>query len=204
MVLFGGVVHAQTNAMPQTDSFYNKKDTLSKVTYGVKVGANFSQLQGADIFTKGYTPGVAGGLFVASTRKKWGIAAEGMVSTAKYNLQTIPSDSLKISYFNIFYADVAVLVEFEVVPKIWIQVGPEISLLMSVSKSPSGGLDPGNYFQSRNFAGAGGVEAQVLKHFNVGGRYLYGFTDIKSQIAPLSNSAWMTSAIHVYVGYRFK
>ncbi len=202
---FPGIIYAQSAPIEPADSLYMHKDTLTKVSYGIKLGANFNQITGNETFKQDFSPGIAGGIFVVSTKKKWGIQAEAMISSARYNLQLETGDSLRTTYFSFINADIAVMLEYELLPKIWIQAGPQFSTFISIKDiAPNNTLDPINYFQSSNFSGVLGLDARITKHFNAGVRYIYGISNLRSGMSVFTSEAWMTRTIHAYIGYRFK
>ena len=185
-------------------SYYYRKDTLTKVHYGLKIGANFNQIGGDSTFKKDYTPGFAAGGFIASERKRLGIRAEVMVSSARYNIKNDSSNN--DAYFSVLYADINALLEFAIIPKVlWIQAGPQFSSFITVSQHPEGKLEAHNRFSSSDFSAVGGLEARFAKHFSVGARYVYGFSDLRSDISINSTSQeWKTNSIHIYAGYTLK
>jgi len=185
------------------DTATYKKDTLTKVSYGIKAGLNMNQISGTETYKQDYVPGFSGGVFIASTRKKVGFRADAMVSSSRYNL--VDDSSHHNAYFSLLYADITAVLEVQVLPWLWVHAGPQVSAFISVTEKPnSGGLDPKNYFASPNFATVGGVELRLPKKIILGARYVYGISDIRSDIATITTQAWTTKTIHAYIGYRIK
>jgi Outer membrane protein beta-barrel domain len=195
-LLFIGHTHAQSSR--DSAYRYRAKDTLSKVSYGIKLGAQFNQITGNLDFQQSYVPGIVGGAFIASTRKKWGIQADALVSTSRYN-----SDSGG-SYFSIVYINIEVLPEYEIIHNLWLQLGPAFSSFISVNRTPTTPIDAKNYFQQRDFSGVIGLEAKLPKHFIVGAHYILGLSNIKNDLLSATSQSWMTRSIDAYIGYRFK
>jgi outer membrane protein with beta-barrel domain len=193
-----------TNAQSLDSVSRSKKDTLVKVAFGVKIGAIFNQVNGKATFQTGYTPGAFAGASLESTRKKWGIQAEALFNTARYNLL---NDSIQSNaYFSVVFVNIVALPEYEIVPHLWLQLGLEFSSFLSLSRQPSEALDPKNYFQPRDFSAVAGIEAKLPKHFTVGARYIFGLSNIKSDYitsASQSSEKWMTRSALVSVGYLF-
>lgn len=183
---------------------YYKKDSLTKVHYGIKAGVNLNQVTGAETYKPDFTPGFSGGGFIASTRKWIGFRADAMISSSRYNL--VDDSSFTNAHFNIINADITALLEIQIIPSLWLQVGPQFSTFISVSQKPDApnSLDPKNYFTANNFSAVGGLELRLPYNLALGARYVYGFSDIRSDIATVTTEAWNTRTIHTYIGYRFK
>lgn len=197
-VMMANLVYAQS----RIDSMRFKKDTLTKVCYGIKAGANMNSIMGDSTYKKGMTPGFAIGGFVSSDRKKLGVRAEVMISSSKYDIK---DDSFHHnSYFSLLNADIVALAEYEIAKGLWLQAGPQFSTFISVNENPSLGIDPRNYFKANNFGGVLGLEYRASKHIHAGARYVQGLSNIRSNIATNTGQSWMTSTIHLYVGYRIK
>src|ERR1700733_5570369 len=94
---------------------------LPKVTLGLKVGANFQELSSSSTFQNSYQGGVVGGAFVGITKNKWGVQVEGLVKTVKYSFTDNGGD------VNTVYIDVPVLLEYRLIKRLWVQIGPQFS-----------------------------------------------------------------------------
>lgn len=199
-VLFTAVLFINQTQAQRVDTFSHVKDTLTKVSFGVKLGAQFNQIQGSETFQQGYVPGVVGGAYIASTRKKWGVQAEALVSTSRYNL--LNDSSNNGAYFSVAYVNIAAMPEYEIMKHIWIQLGLQFSTFISVTRDPAQPLDAKNYFQPKEFSGVAGVEVRLRKNFTAGARYIYGFSNIRNTFDSSTTQSWTTRSAQVYVGYR--
>ncbi len=173
---------------------------LPKVDLGIKVGGNFNQLAGTG-FKKAYQPGIVGGVFVGVRKGKMGVRAEGLVSSAKYTYTyTATTDGT----FKNIYLDIPLLFEYKIIPRLWAQVGPQFSNVISVSADPNppAGTDPKSYFKS-SFSGVLGLEAKLPAHLVVGARYILGITDVNDVSFGTAGGSWKTRTIQAYVGFRF-
>jgi hypothetical protein len=177
---------------------------LPKVTLGLKVGANFQELSSNSTFQNSYKGGVVGGAFVGVTKKNWGVQVEGLVKTVKYAV----SDVLKSqgqNDVNTVYIDVPVLLEYKLVPRLWVQLGPQFSDLLSAKSSST---DVKSSFKTSDFSGLLGLQAILPMHFIVGARYVLGFSNIYNGNSTggyigSANQTWENRSFQIYVGWRF-
>lgn len=102
---------------------------LPKVDLGIKVGANFQDLSKNSTFKSSYKGGVVGGAFLGVTKNKIGVEAEVLVKTVTYSTTaTLTNQSVDIKGI---YLDVPVLFEYRLVPRLWVQIGPQFSDMLS-------------------------------------------------------------------------
>ena len=172
------------------------KGKLPKVHAGVKLGANFDQLTGSS-WSQSYKPGIVGGAFGQVTYGNFGIQAEVLANTAQYDFK----DSFKTGTFRAVYINVPVLLEYRVVPRIWVQAGPQFGNLVSMKSDNSTIADPKSYFNSSTVSGVLGVQATLPVHLVAGVRYIMGFTDVRNVSS--TTEAWKNRTIQLYLGFRF-
>ena len=91
---------------------------------------------------------------------------------------TVPKITLRLNYL-----DLPVLVNFYITPKLAVQAGPEIGLLL-VSRAHSGDYTATihDVYRSFELGVAGGVFYQLPRGFSVGVRYIQGFKPITKTI----------------------
>lgn len=77
-ILLSVAAHAQIPVVSKVTK------ALPKVTLGLKVGANFQDLNNNSTFQNSYKGGVVGGAFVGITKNKMGVQVEGLIKTVKY------------------------------------------------------------------------------------------------------------------------
>jgi len=171
---------------------------LPKVHAGLVLGANFEQLSGNN-WEQAYKPGVVFGAFGELTKNGWGLSVAALFNTSQYNL----TDSATAGTFRAFYLNVPVLVEYRVIPRVWLQLGPQFGDLLSIKSGNSTLNDPKSYFNTSNVSGVVGVEARLPLHMLVGARYVLGFTDLRKESIGSATDAWKTRTIQAYVGFRF-
>lgn len=171
---------------------------LPKVDLGIKVGANFQDLSKNSTFKSSYKGGVVGGAFLGVTKNKIGVEAEVLVKTVTYSTTaTLTNQSVDIKGI---YLDVPVLFEYRLVPRLWVQIGPQFSDMLSAK---NGSTDVKKEFNTSDFAGVLGLEAKLPAHIIVGARYLLGMTNINNESVSGTKDAWNNRSVQLYVGFRF-
>lgn len=164
---------------------------VPKVTIGVKLGMNMQKLDGTQYEAK-YKSGIVGGAFVSVDRKKVGIRIEGLLKTAKYSIY---NTNMKV---NAVYVDVPLLLEYKIVPRLWIQAGPQFSSMLTAKNT--NGDDVKSAFNTSDVSAVVGIEAALPLKLTVGARYIYGFSDLNA----LSYGGNIKSrSLQFSIGYRF-
>ena len=171
---------------------------LPKVTVGIKVGANFQQLNG-DAWNNAYKAGFTGGAFVGVTKNKFGVQVEALISSAKFdvkNASSAPGATTNVSTLNL---NVPVLLEYKLVPRLWVQLGPQFSDLLSAKDNNS--TDVKSNFKTTDFAGVLGLQAILPLHLTISARYIFGFTNVDN--VPKATATWNNRSIQLALGFRF-
>ena len=168
--------------------------SLPKVTVGIKAGANFQELTG-DTWSQAYKASYLAGAFVGLQKHKWGVQLEAMIKGANYDVSVGGSELKTVSL------DIPVLLEYRLIPRLWLQVGPQFSSI--ISAKDNSGDDVKKSFKSGDFQGVLGLEARLPLHFTAGARYILGFTDINNGSAGAGTEAWKERSIQLYIGFRF-
>lgn len=196
-MLFTGSAYAQLPGVSKITK------VLPKVDLGVKLGANFQQLSGdAKELQKAYKGGVVGGLFVGVFKGKMGVQAEGLLKTVKYDFKTQVSTT-PVSYsVNALYFDVPLLFEYKLAPRIWAQIGPQYSIMLSAKNSVNSN-DVKSSFNSADISGVLGIEATLPFHLTAGARYILGFSDVNNNSVSGYSGSLRNRSIQAYVGFRF-
>jgi hypothetical protein len=199
LLIVTGLLFIIHPAAAQIASAPKDRDTLSKVSVGVKAGVNFNTISGDEVFQQKYTAGITGGAYASVIRKNVGIRIEGLIRPAEYHLQ----DSIeKDAHFTLISLDIPILFEYQPAPWISVQAGPQFSTLLSVKKHPSDSTDPGTYFQVNDISGVIGIEGKLAKYVSFGVRYIIGLSNIHIDQSTRSMQAWHTSAVQVYAGVK--
>jgi Outer membrane protein beta-barrel domain len=188
--------------------------TLPKAEFGLKLGANFTAING-NIWEEAFKPGVTGGLYVRMYKKKFGVRAEVLLHTCRFtsgNIKdsagnTVPAiqDSAgDKGDFRAYYFDIPVLLEYNVIPKLVIQAGGEYSNLISLQNLTA---FPGNVktiFKQGELSAVIGLEAKLPYNISLGGRYIYGLSNINNEAVSNSPGSWKTQSIQFYASYKIK
>jgi len=174
------------------------KKILPEPILGVKLGANFQQISGSG-WENTYKPGILGGLFVGLQKGKVGVQVEGLIKSVQFALSTPVNGKIPDPVKGV-YLDVPVMFEYKIIPRIWAQIGPQYSMLLSAKES---GNDVKNSFNPGDFSGVLGLQALLPVHLTVGVRYILGFTDINKESFPGASGAWKNRTVQLSVGFRF-
>jgi len=171
---------------------------LPEVVLGIKVGANFSQLTG-NSFDNAYKAGFHGGAFVGVTKGKIGVQGEVLVRSCTYAPSSIvaAAGGQDVATTNL---DIPVLFEYKLISRLWIQLGPQFSSLISAK---SNGTDVKKTFNSTDFSGVVGLQAILPVHLVAGARYVLGMTNINNESVSGTKESWNNRSIQLYVGFRF-
>ncbi len=163
------------------------------VTLGVKAGANLQRISGDATINTSMKPGILGGVFLSVNKKKNGVRVEGMVHTAKF--AAAASSSV---YTNTVSLDIPVLFEHRLVKRVWLQLGPQFTSLISAKANT--GADMKGSFRNSDVSAVGGLEIQLPMKFTLSGRYILGFVNVNNTVPA---ATWKNSSIQIAVGYRF-
>lgn len=166
---------------------------LPKVTVGVKLGVNMQQLTG-NSWDNSYKAGFTGGAFVGVTKNKIGVQGEVLVKSAKLDLK-----GSGVPGVDFMYLDIPVMFEYKIVSRLWVQVGPQFSTMITAKQS---GTDVKKNFNTTDFAAVLGIQANLPLHLTAGARYILGVTNINNESVSGTKEAWNNRSIQLYIGYR--
>ena len=189
------VLLLSNRALAQVPVVSKVTKALPKVTLGLKAGANFQTLSG-NSWASSYKPGIVGGAFLGVYKGKWGIQAEALIKSARFD-----SKSSSSTYIKSVSLDVPVLLEYKIVSRLWVQAGPQFTDLLSAKDNTS--TDAKKLFKSSDVSGVVGLEVKLPLHLTVGARYILGFTDINSHAVGMTTDAWKNRYAQLYIGFRF-
>lgn len=198
--LFMATAYSQEQRGPELFSINDS--TAPKPMFGFKVGANFQTISGSD-WVQATRTGFTGGFFAGLHKNKIGVRAEILASTTRYVSKTAIDSEGHIGDFNVVYLDIPLLLELSFVPWLSIQLGPQYSNMVSVTKNTALDADPKVVFKAGSFSAVGGLEVKLPMHINAGARYVYGFSNLNNE-AFASSQNWQTSSVQVYIGYSIR
>lgn len=178
-----------------------------KVDLGIKVGANFSKLDGKT-WKEAYQGGVLGGIFVGVHRNKIGVSAEALFSQTKYEINSPlptsfynnPADTGKSFNVRASYLNIPVLFNYKLFSMAWIQIGPQYSGIVSLQDKDALVKDAKGLFKGGDISGVIGLQINLPVKLNIGARYILGFSDQNNTGV---GDAWKNRTIQLHIGYSF-
>lgn len=186
------------------------------VDLGLKVGANFSNINGK-YWESGYKANFLGGLFLAVNGGKLGVNLEGLFSQSTYvtgdrfneiykdAFQT-GKDSIKGGSFKVNHLSIPVLLNIKLFSRATIQLGPQFSGVASVQDKDELFKDAKGLFKS-SFDGVIGVQLNLPAHLNIGARYIIGLSNINDGDGQTNtggttiDDAWKQRSLQLHIGY---
>src|SRR5580692_6280161 len=150
--------------------------TYAQIQFGVKVGANFSTLTGADVIGAKTKVGFQGGVLA-------GIQLTGAFSSqpeVNYSMQGAKGNTTGVDYsFSQNYLNVPVLFKYKHQSGLFAETGPQIGFLMSAKVSGGGTtIDVKSAYKSTDVSWVFGL-GYLVKSINAGidARYNLGLTN---------------------------
>lgn len=210
-ILLGLAVSGANPAMAQDDD-----DRPAKISFtiGPKIGLNLSKLDG-QTWDGGYKTNMLGGAWVGIVGSRFGVQIEGLFSQTTYvtgnDFNTIyknyirsGQDSLKNGAFRVSYFNIPVIAQMRILNRVWLQVGPQYSGVVSVKDKDEFVNDAKGLFDSGSFSGIAGLWIDVTRHLNMGARFVQGFSNMtaKDVYKEVNEKAKMRD-IQIHIGYRF-
>jgi len=175
------------------------------VDLGLKVGANFSKLEGS-IWDDTYRTGFMGGAFGGVKFRRFGVTAEVLYSRVSFNYKPSSlagslfknaADSASPNSFAVSTLSIPLLLNVKLVGPLWFQLGPQFTSVIGIGDENGFMKDAKSVFKSGNVSGVLGLQLNITK-VNVGARYILGFSDMNN--TDFSNT-WRNRTIQLYLGY---
>lgn len=155
------------------------------IRFGIKAGANFSNIDAEDIETDNMTSWHAGAVLELNVLPNFSIQPEALYSSQGAKVDG-PDD------FKLDYISVPVLARFYILPDLLsLDAGPQFSFLVNDN------LEETFETKSFDFAVIGGATVHITDSFFGSARYVIGLTEA-SEEAKVTNKV-----IQLSVGYRF-
>ena len=189
----------------QKETSFSDKGSGFLMKYGVKAGLNMTSMSNGMAFDPGFGMGVGfrvGGFL----NMRWGYITEnsskgtglwGFQPELVYSNQAVKTDAGDVK---MNYIAVPLLLKVYPTTALSIEVGPELSYLISTSPSTmavDGAEIKVGDCKGMNVGLAAGLAYDFEMGLTVGARYTYGFTDMAK------NLKWKNSNIQVTVGWMF-
>ncbi len=177
---------------------------LPKFTFGIKAGVNMQQLSGSELYNDSYGTGYTCGAYAAFTKKKIGLQIEAAISNSKEDYKMSPYINYQTGFspdpknVNFLYFNLPILFEYKIIPRLWLQAGPQINRMISAKDNLNN--DQKSEFKLTDVGAVLGVQAILPYHITANARYILGLTNVNSTVL---HDTWNTRSIQVGVGYRF-
>ena len=193
------------SSQQQEETSFSDKGSGFLMKYGVKAGLNMTSMSNDMAFDPGFGMGVGfrvGGFL----NMRWGYRTEnsskgtglwGFQPELVYSNQAVKTDAGDVK---MNYIAVPLLLKVYPTTALSIEVGPELSYLISTSPSTmavDGAEIKVGDCKGMNVGLAAGLAYDFEMGLTVGARYTYGFTDMAK------NLKWKNSNIQVTVGWMF-
>lgn len=193
------------SSQQQKETSFSDKGSGFLMKYGVKAGLNMTSMSNDMAFDPGFGMGVGfrvGGFL----NMRWGYRTEnsskgtglwGFQPELMYSNQAVKTDAGDVK---MNYIAVPLLLKVYPTTALSIEVGPELSYLISTSPSTmavDGAEIKVGDCKGMNIGLAAGLAYDFEMGLTVGARYTYGFTDMAK------NLKWKNSNIQVTVGWMF-
>lgn len=193
------------SSQQQKETSFSDKGSGFLMKYGVKAGLNMTSMSNDMAFDPGFGMGVGfrvGGFL----NMRWGYRTEnsskgtglwGFQPELMYSNQAVKTDAGDVK---MNYIAVPLLLKVYPTTALSIEVGPELSYLISTSPSTmavDGAEIKVGDCKGMNIGLAAGLAYDFEMGLTVGARYTYGFTDMAK------NLKWKNSNIQVTVGRMF-
>lgn len=197
---------------------FAQKGRRTNVDLGLKLGANFTQINGK-YWENGYKANYLVGAFFAVNGGRAGLQIEGLFSQNTYKTgdgfkslyqEAINPNNYKDSNgtFKVSYINIPVLLNIKLAPSFMLQVGPQFNGIVSIEDKDKFLKDAESVFKS-DFAGVIGLWLNLPAHFNVGARYVMGLSEVNKKDFNDPNTgksiddAWKGRSLQVHIGFTF-
>ena len=158
----------------------------AQIGIGVKVGANFANMNSDEFDSSSKTSYHAGAYANLNLSEKWGITPEVLWSSQGADIDDIE--------FNTNYVTVPIMLRWRIIDLISLEAGPQFNILTSAERD---GVDVQDDLTSPSYSAAFGALVHLPLGFNGGIRYVAGLTDIaESDLESIKESNFQ-----IYVGW---
>ncbi|MPS64442.1 MAG: PorT family protein [Chryseobacterium sp.] len=170
------------------------KSSASPVSFGVKAGLNVSSINADDSKAKaGFYGGVFANIPVATS---FSVQPEVLYSGMGAKNKNYSSVKLNLDYIS-----VPIMLQYNVLPELYLEAGPQFSFAISKKiKGDGGSVDVDNYYKGFDFGVGIGAGYYIAQGFGVTARFVAGATDI---IENNPGDAIRNNVFQVGVAYKF-
>lgn len=182
----------------------------------VKLGANFTNIDGK-YWVNGYKANLLAGAYAALNGPRIGLQIEGLFTQATYitgkgfsdlykDFYQTGKDSIKTGSFRVNYFNIPVLLNIKLMSRVWIQLGPQYSGVVTVKDVNGLMNDAGKLFKNGTVSGVGGLQINLPLNISLSGRYVFGLSDINNNYDYTKNQSniednWKQRTLQVALSY---
>lgn len=190
----------------------------ASVDLGIKLGANFTNIDGY-YWQNGYKANFLGGVFLGVNGPRFGVQIEGLFTQSTYvtgkgfyqlyqGFYQNVSDSAQSGTFRINNFSIPILLNIRIMSRVWLQLGPQYSGIVSVDDADHLMKDAQKLFKNGTLSAVGGLAIKLPLHLTVCGRYVMGLSNFNNNYdyTKTSNNIkddWKQRTLQVTVGYTF-
>lgn len=170
------------------------KSSSSPVSFGVKAGLNVSSINSDDAKAKaGLYAGVFANIPVATS---FSVQPEVL-----YNGMGAKNKKYSDVRLNLDYISVPVMLQYNVLPELYLEAGPQFSFAINRKiKGDGGSVDVDKYYKGFDFGVGLGAGYYIAQGFGVTARFVAGATDI---VENNPSDAIRNSVFQVGIAYKF-
>ncbi|MCW1962165.1 porin family protein [Chryseobacterium viscerum] len=172
LTLIAGTFAFAQSTSTSTDAAVSPTPSASKIKFGLKAGLNVSNLSNMDMKSKA---GFYGGVFMnIPVAKDFSVQPEVLYSAAGAKEKGGSNATLEIEYISI-----PVMFQYKVLPKLYVEAGPQFSFLMDARlKDSEGSLLLKDATRGFDFGIGLGAGYNITKNIGVNVRYTAGLSEI--------------------------
>jgi hypothetical protein len=170
------------------------KASTSPVRFGIKAGLNVSSINSDDAKAKA---GIYGGFFAnIPVASSFSVQPEVL-----YNGVGAKNEDFSDVRLNLDYISVPVMLQYNILPELYLEAGPQFSFAISRKiKGDGGSVDVKDFYKGFDFGVGLGAGYYFAQGFGVTARFVAGATDI---IENNNDDAIRNSVFQVGVAYKF-
>ncbi len=192
-ILFIGLVLASTNCRSQG----LVKGVFSRLTFGLKAGANYSNYTNTDFATEALMGFHAGALVNFRITDNLSIQEEFLFSSQGAKMK---NDLFGKENLNVYYLSVPFLIKYRTNFGLYFEAGPQTGFRI---KEDTKGASFGNFAKRLDLSAAGGIGYQTKGGFGIGARYIAGLSKVGDFDISNVKTDFRTNVVQASVFYIF-
>ena len=101
--------------------------------------------------------------------------------------------------FRLNYFNIPLIAQVRILNRVWLQVGPQYSGIVSVEDKDEFVNDASQLFENGTISLIGGLWVEMTRHLNAGARYVLGLSDLNKT----DLESWKQRDLQIHIGYKF-